>query len=955
MIRSALLFVVVALVGCGGSKPTPTPPAPPGDVGPRETDLSGAKLPAVAAKPALPLWPEVKKGTLPNGLTYYILKHGKPEKRAFLWLAVNAGSVLEDDDQQGLAHFHEHMSFNGTKRFPKAEIINYLEKIGMRFGADLNAYTSYDQTVYQLEVPTDNAEFVGKGLDILRDWAGDVSDEPVEVEKERGVVLEEWRLGRGAFQRLRDKQGKVLYKGSRYAERNPIGQPDIIKTASRDVLNRFYRDWYRPDLMAVIAVGDVDTAVMEKAIQARFGDLKNPAHERARFHAEVPKADGTRVSIETDRELPLSLVSVSNMLPHRPQVTLDDFRRVVVEQVYTTILNERLAVISRRGDAPFAGAGAGIQSNTREIDSFTRTAQVKGGKVEDALKSLFTEVLRVEKHGFTQTELDRARTILSRRFEQAAAEESTADSRQYTDEITRNFFQAELMIGRVAEKETTLKLLPTITLSELNSLAATFGGADNRVIAIAGPEGQPQPTKERILAIVNEIGKTAIEPWEDKAVTTALMAVPPKPGTIKKETKIASLGTTEWLLSNGVRVIAKPTDFEADQVAISGSSPGGLAMAKDKEFANARHADALAQIGGVGELDVESLGKVLAGKHVSVEAGIEETTESVDGSASSRDLETMFQLVHLVMGPPRKDAEAIAVWRANAAEGLANRLRVPEVKFQRDSQAVLFNNHPRKRPVEPEDIAKVDADKALAFYKDRFGDASDFTFVIVGAVDLDKLKPLVETYLASLPAKGRKEKEKDLGIRKIGGVVKKSWAVGQEPKARVAMTFHGDETWTRDKDRDLRVLGQVLSIRLREILREDMGGVYGVGAGGSIVRSPHQERMFTISFGCAPENVDKLVKAASDEIAKIAKDGIGAEYLEKVKATYLREREVSLRNNATWVGWLGVSARYGDDPTVILDPSHMLARMTSDLVKASAKHYLDGKQYYQAVMLPAAP
>ncbi len=945
----AALAAALAFAACG---PPPRPETAPAR---RPPAPAAAPAPASPDDAPLPLWPEVKSAKLPNGLTYYILKHKKPEKRAFLWLAVNAGSVLEDDDQRGLAHFAEHMAFNGTRRFPKAEIINYLEKIGMRFGADLNAYTNFDETVYQLEVPTDDPAFVPKGFDILRDWAAEVSYEPAEVEKERGVVLEEWRLGRGAGRRLFDKQAKVLFAGSRYADRLPIGLPETLKSAPRAALQRYYQDWYRPDLMAVVAVGDFDdAAAIERDIVAKFGDLKGPPRPRPRARAEVPRAGGTRVSIETDRELPNTQVSVYNLLAHRPESSGRDLRRGVVESVYQTIMNERLGVIARRKDAPFAGASAGVQGTTREIDAFARSARAKEGRAEEALKVLFAEVLRVERHGFTPTELDRARTNIARAYEQNAAEEATSDSRQYTSEITRNYFEGEFMIGRAAERDYALKFLPTITLDELNSLAKSFGGEGNRVILIAGPDGKPLPSKERALAAVEEVARGPLDPWEDKAAPGSLMPKPPAPGKIVKESKVEAIGVTEWQLSNGARVLVKATDFEADAVVLEGGSPGGLAAAPAALFPHARFADDLVPLGGAGELDAELLAKALAGKRVAASASIGETTEGVEAAGSARDLETMLQLVHLRMTAPRKDEAAIAVWKANTQERLANRLRVPEAQFSQRSGEVLWKNNPRRLPPQPADVEKADPDKALAFYKDRFGDASDFTFAIVGAVDLAKLRPLVETYLASLPAKGRVEKEKDLGVRPVGGVVKKSWALGQEPKARVSMLFHGDEPWTRDKERDAYVLGRVLSIRLRESLREDLGGVYGVGVGGSLARGPHQARSFTVSYGCDPGRVDELVKATQAELAAVAKNGVGQDYLDKVKQAFLREREVQLRSNRVWSNWLLNARRYNDDPTIILDPSGMLARINVEHLKAAAKRYLDGKQYYEARMMPEA-
>jgi zinc protease len=956
MLKRFSTLVLAALVACGGSQPKTTTPPPPATPEVAQTTGPNATSPAPASamgdNAPLPLWPKLKRGVLPNGLTYYILPHGKPEKRALLWLAVNAGSVQEDDDQRGLAHFDEHMAFNGTKRFKENELVKYLESIGMRFGADLNAYTTWDQTVYQLEVPTDKPEFMMKGLDILRDWSADVTYDPKEIAKERGVVLEEWRLGRGAQMRLLDKQAPVLFKGSRYANRITIGLPEIIKNAPPEALTRFYHDWYRPDLMAVIAVGDFDPAQMEALIKTKFGDLKGPAKERPRPAGGVPEAGGTRISIETDREATSTVVQIENLVAHRPESSKQDYRRMLAEQLYGAIFSERLASIGRKPDAPFIRAFGGVDSVVRTTDSFSRLAIAKQGKVEDALRDLLTEVVRIEKFGITQTELERARTNMKRGYEQLADTEATRDSRGFTEEITRNFFENELIIGSAAEKALALEILPTLTLAELNQLGKSFGGAENRVILISGPDGKPLPSKDKVAEIVNDIEKAKLEPWEDKTTKEPLMAKTPQPGKITKETKNDKVGVTEWTLSNGIRVVVKPTDFEQDSVGISGTSPGGEATISDAQYPNARWADDIADLGGVGDFDVETLGKLLAGKEVRVSTNIGETTESIDASGSAKDLETMFQLLYLRVTAPRKDPEAFGVWKKNLQEQIENALRSPEFKYARESNTALWKGNLRRTPPMPADIAKIDADKALAFYKQRFSDLSDFTFVIVGDVKLDQLKPLVETYLASLPGKARKEKEKDLHIRRVSGVVKKTFKLGTEPKASVQIEFHGPETWTRDKDRDMAILGQVLSIKLRETLREDMGGVYGVGAGGRISRSPFQERDFSVRFGCDPARVEELVKATFDTIAKLEKDGVDDSSLERVKQTFVRGRETELRTNRFWLGWLSNAYKYGDDPAIVLDTTPVVARMKSELVVAAAKRYLDPKQYYQSVLLP---
>ena len=706
--------------------------------------------------------------------------------------------------------------------------------------------------------------------------------------------------------------------------------------------------------MAVIVVGDFeDGAAIEKEIAAKFGDLKAPAKERPRPRGEVPKASGTRISIETDHEQTSQSIAVLNLIPSRRQVNTADFRRQLQEQLYGRMINERMRVLARKKDAAFMGASAGFGSQTREIDNFSLNATVKNGQVEEALRAVFTEVQRVEQHGFTQSELDRAKLGIARDLEQGVADAPTSRSRPKASELVRNFFEAEFVIGPVAERDLGLKVLPGLALAELNSLARGVG-AENRVILYSGPDDKPPPTQDKLRAVIDSVAKLKLEPWVDKAPPSSLMATLPKPGTITKETKNDKLNTTEWKLSNGARVIVLPTDYDADSVLLSGTSPGGLSAATDAAYPNARWADTIAGLGGVAELDAEDLGKVLTGKQASAGTSINEVNESVSGRASVRDLESMFQLLHLRMTAPRKDDEAIGVWRQNLTEKLTQREKNPDFQFSNQSSDVLWQNNLRRKAPKPGDIAKIDVDKALAFYKDRFGDATDFTFTIVGTIDLAKLKPLVETYLASLPAKGRKEKEKDVGIKRVGGVVKKSWALGREPKARVSILFHGEEPWTRDKDRDMYVLSRVLSVRLREVMREDMGGVYGVGAGGGFSRSPRQERTFTISFGADPTRVDELVTAARSEVEKVLKDGVPEDYLDKVRKGYTREREVQLKTNGFWLGWLEQSARFGDDPALVLDPKPMLDRMTVANVKASIKKYLDGKKLYQAIMLPAA-
>ncbi len=954
---SALLFASLPVACATGGPPTAGAPAgAPQSAG----AAASAAAQSVAAAPgpqgeldqALPFDKRVRTGKLPNGLTYFILPHKKPEKRAQLWLAVNAGSVLEDDDQRGLAHFVEHMGFNGTKRFPKQDLVDFLETSGVKFGADLNAYTSFDETVYMLQVPTDKPELVDKGIKVLRDWAGDISFAPDELEKERGVVLEEWRLGRGAGRRIWDKQTKVIYHGSKYAERTPIGEAEIIKKAPREAFLRFYRDWYRPDLMAVVAVGDFSPDEIEKQIATEFGDLKNPSSPRPRPTVPVPPHKDVLVSIETDPELPTTRVSVLGKMPHRPERTVRDFRRQAAERLYQSMLNARLDEIRRRPDAPFVSADVGTREVVRALDVFSPSATVKGDDVEKALTALLEEVERVERHGFQASELDRAKRSMVRQYQQSLAQRDKRDARSFADELVDHFLTGEEVPGVEVELALVEKLLPTITLAELNGLAKTWGGDENRVITVSGPDKLKRPTPEALLSVARSVAARPLTPYEDGVSDKSLVAKPPTPGKVVSERTVPEVGLIEWKLANGARVVLKSTDFNDDEVRLSAFSPGGHSLVPDADFDTARFADTVVGEGGVGAFSAVDLRKTLSGKVAYVGANVGELEESLIGSASPKDLELLFQLVHLRFTAPRKDAQAFEAWRSRQIESVRNRRLSPEAVFGEDLMSFAYQNHPRRKPVTPEVVSKVDLDKAMRIYADRFADAGDFTFVFVGNFDTAQMKPLVETYLGSLPASGRKETWRDLKVRPPKGVQTKTVVAGREPKSQVVMIFHGKEKWTRDADNDMRLLAEVLRMRLRERLREDMGGVYGVGAGGGISRRPAPLYAFSIQFGCAPENVEKLKEAVLAEIKAIQKDGIADSYLEKVKASRRRGHEVNLKENRFWEGELRRAYTFGDDPREILDVEKEIAKISSDRLRAAARKYLRPREIVVGVLKP---
>ncbi len=662
------------------------------------TVTAQAQAAAQALSEPMPLDPQITMGKFPNGMRYYIRNNKKPEKRAELRLVVKAGSILEDDDQQGLAHLVEHMAFNGTSHFPKNELVSFIESLGMRFGADVNAYTSFDETAYMLTVPTDKPETIDKGLLVLEDWAHNLSFDPVEIDKERGVVMEEWRLGRGAGARMRDKLFPVLLKGSRYADRLPIGKPEIIQNGKQERLKQFYADWYRPDLMAVVAVGDFDKAAIEKMITTHFASIPAAAKPRPRTYYDVPDHSGTAYAIATDKEANTTAVEIDTLLPGREQGSVGVYRQKTVDALFSGMLSARFSELAQKADAPFIGAGAFRGSFfARSKDSATLGALVKEDGIERGLDALLSEAERVARFGFTATELDRQKQSVLRSYERNALEKENRLSGSRADEYVRNFLENES--------------LPTA---------------------------------------------------DDSAV---LLESTPTPGTITKTTTKDAIGITEWELSNGVRVILKPTTFKEDEILFRAISPGGTSLASDKDYIPASSATQVINASGVGKFSAIDLRKFMTGKVASATPYISEVEEGLNGSSSRKDLETMFQLIYLRFTQPRADATAFAVQTAQTKTFLANQTAIPEFVFFNALNTTRYQNHLRRRLSTPATVDEWNLDKSLAFYKDRFADASDFTFVFVGSFEPATIKPLVERYLGSLPSIRRKESWKDVGVR----------------------------------------------------------------------------------------------------------------------------------------------------------------------------------------------
>jgi len=681
----------------------------------------------------LPTDPNIKIGKLENGLKYYIRKNGRPEKRAELRLVINAGSVLEDDDQQGLAHFVEHMAFNGTKNFPKQELINYLESIGMRFGPDINAYTSFDETVYMLQVPTDSAHIIEKAFQILEDWSSAVSFEDEEIDKERGVVIEEWRLGRGANARIRDKQLPTLFKNSQYAERLPIGKKHILETASYETVRRFYRDWYRPDLMAVIAIGDFDPAWIEDQIRKHFSNIRGQKISRDRTLFPVPDHKETLFAIATDPEAAQTSVSIYYKYEVPSHDRHLDYKRLILESLFNGMLNKRFRELIQVPDPPFLFGYSSKGQLIRTKEFYFLGAAVKDDGIHRGIEALVIEADRLKKHGFTQTELDRQKKEALRRIERAYNERDKTDSERYASEYIRNFLTGEPIPGIEYEFELFKKFIPEIGLTDVNRLAGNWITDYNRVILVDAPEkpGLIVPDEKDLISALEKPKTIEILPYIDKVSKLPLISDPPEPKPIVEEKKLEEIGVTEWKLANGCRVILKPTDFKNDEIIFNAFSPGGHSLVPDSNYIAAITATPLVNQSGVGQFNLIELQKKLSGKIVNVSPWIRELREGISGNTTPEDLETMFKLIHLYFTSAREDTNAYLSYLSRLKGFLENRSVDPETVFEDTIQVTMSQYHHRSRPWSENLLREMDLETSFDIYRDRFADAGDLEILLL--------------------------------------------------------------------------------------------------------------------------------------------------------------------------------------------------------------------------------
>ena len=921
-------------------------------LGAQDTARAGAPPKLTAT---LPVDPAITTGVLPNGLRYYIRVNHRPEKRAELRLVVNAGSVLEDSSQRGLAHMVEHMAFSGTTHFKKQELVDYLESTGVRFGADLNASTSFDETIYELTVPTDSVKLFDKGFEILADWSRGLTFDTTELARERKVVIEEWRLGRGAAARMRDKQFPVVFSGSRYAQRIPIGDKHTLETAPRAQVKRFYDEWYRPDLMAVVAVGDFDKVKVERMIRAQFASWPAKKGERARPFFPVPDHDSTLVTIATDSEATRSTVAVYYLQPLQPQKTVGDFRQQMLGSLYNDMLNARLQEIAQRPGAPFIGAFSNQGRLIRSKDVYVLTALVPDSGVEIGLRAAVTEGERVEQHGFTATELDRAKREMLRGMESAYAERDKTPSAAFVSEYEGAFLEHTATPSIAQQYSLYQQLIPGIQLAEVNALAHKWLSNRSRVIVVNAPQkaAAALPSEQALRAVLDSAAHLSIAAYTDSVSSAPLVPTAPTAGKIVSSSQIASVGVTEWKLSNGARVLVKPTDFKDDELLFRAYGPGGTSVVSDSDYLDATVATAAVDAGGIGTFSATSLQKTLAGKSVQVGEYIGAIQQGLSGGGSPKDLETMMQLIYLAFTAPRADSAAFEAYRNKIEVLLANRAASPSAAFADTLDLTLSQHHPRAKPPSAQDMEYVRLHHAISIYRQRFSDASNFTFVFVGTIDTTKLKPLVEQYIASLPATHAGEKWKDVGMSYPTGVITREVKRGIEPKAQTAIVFTGPFDFTWDNVQQISALASLLEIKLRERLRQDLGGTYGVGVSANPTHYPRESYALRIDFGSAPERAAELQKAVFAEIDSVKANGVSEKDLQKIRETDLRERETSLRQNRTWVSLLASYDVNSWDPSLILKYNDSVKALNSAGLQAAARKYFDLSRYVVVQLLPA--
>jgi zinc protease len=914
--------------------------------------VSAGEVPSGLTDPA---W---TSGTLPNGFRYFIRPNAKPENRLELRLVVNAGSVLEDDDQQGLAHYLEHVAFNGTENFERNEMVRFLESLGVGFGPDLNAYTSFDETVYRLRLPTDQPDVVEQGFLILADWAGRITASDEAIEMERGIIIEEWRGRRGGRQRIRDLQFPVLFYGSRYAERLPIGILEVLENFDFDRLRDFYRDWYRPDLMSVIAVGDLDVEETRARIHEEFSFLTMPENPRERPAFTHPLHGETRVGIFHDPEITSSSLSLFWKMPPAPVLNEEDYRRSIRDGLLVDMLQQRFSEISQRPDAPFLRASTYKGTYTRGGNVFMLFAQVEDepGAMETAMEALLAESERMRRHGFSEGELDRAVRRRLRAMERLVNERDNTEHDTWVREMIDHALVGTFLPGLERELEIHREELAEVDADALLSRFQSWKEKPDRVVLADGPSRNGEhhlPEEEALLAVFDRIEGMELDPRIDTVTDAPLVAVPPEPGEVVEREEIDELGVTVLTLSNGVRVKLKPTAFKQDQILLNAWAPGGTNHLPIEDLPHLRAAASAVSVSGLGAFSAIDLQNMLAGRLVSVSPGLDGDRASLAGAASPQDLETMFELIYLHFTAPGKDPEAFEAHRRRMLSQVRNRLADPREVFSDIISETMTQHHPRLVPTTVEMVREMDLGRAHEIFRERFNNAAGFTFQFTGAFTVEEIEPLVAQWLGGLPVDSKVPERVDLAVEVPRHELKRTVRMGVEPITEVQMIWTSDDfEYTFANRHAVNAMMGALRIRAREVLREEMSGTYHVSVWPSFTQRPEPRLQLNIRFGCNPEEVETLIQGVYDLIESFTTELLEDHYMQTVRETQRRQREVSLSRNEFWNWVLPYYDWAEEDPRVLLEFEEYVARINAEAVRDTARQFFRVPDHAVFVLMP---
>lgn len=903
---------------------------------------------------SLPLDSQVRAGKLSNGFTYFIRHNDEPKNRVIMYLVNKVGSILEDDDQRGLAHFMEHMSFNGTKHFPKSQLIDYLQRSGVRFGADLNAYTSFDETVYQLPLPTDRPGVVTNGLQIMRDWAQEASLESEEINRERGVVLEEKRLGKGAGERMRQLYYPVLLNHSRYANRIPIGLDTVLNNFVPSTIKRFYEDWYRPDLQALIIVGDINADSLEKIVRHQFADLKNPSHERMRTDYKVPLNGNNQFIAVTDPEQTTLQVQIIIKHPEHAFRTAQDYKFMIARELFNHMLSERFADLQRQDNPPFVKAGATISNFMGNLETFSVGVVGKPGELEKGIESAWREVSRLKKYGFTSGELERAKKAYLENVEDALKEEGKTTSANYVEEYQAYFLKGTAAPGIEKEYLLTTQFLPKISLQEINLITEHYITANNRDILILAPQKDKEilPSAFTVNGWLKSVEDESLKPYVDQTATATLLPEISLVGKIVSEYKEPTLGLITYTLSNGMKVVVKSTSFKNNEILFHGFSAGGSSLSDDTHFQSASNAAGIISSSGLGNYNPTQMSRFLEEKQVSVKPYISEREQGFTGGATPEDLETALQIIHGYFTASRCDSVIFNNIIARSKENILNRNNSPGNVFRDTVSAILSNYSQRRTGPTLEKLAQIKRDDVYKIFRERFADAANFTFTFVGNIDTLRFKPLIEKYLGSLPVTGKAAKATNLHIGIPAGQLQKTVYKGSEPKSTVLLVYSGTFDYNLENIVKLDALKEALQIRLIERLREDESGVYSPSAFVNTAKMPEARYALMVQFGCAPENVERLINDVKEEVERLKSIGPPQQNVDKWRAEDKNLMDTQLKTNSFWLSYLAGQIQNQEPANELSHYPALRDNVSSSAVKQMAEKYLGGDNFIRIVLMP---